>query len=88
MHIIEILFLIKLSSFSGVGVNLFNKEPTCCINDIVTAFNDMYKKKLKMISYEQYFAVVFNEIERWLNIVQSGNVDVFLDAYYAYWMHT
>lgn len=48
----------------------------------------MYQKKLEMISYEQYFAIVFNEIERWLNIVQSGNIDDFLDAYYTYWMHT
>ncbi|XP_043801888.1 biotin--protein ligase isoform X2 [Apis laboriosa] len=72
----------------GVGINLFNKEPTCCINDIVCAFNEMYNKKLKMISYEQYFAIVFNEIERWLNIVQDGDIDVFLDAYYTYWMHT
>ncbi|XP_003492639.1 biotin--protein ligase isoform X1 [Bombus impatiens] len=72
----------------GVGINLFNKEPTCCINDIVTTFNEIYQKKLEMISYEQYFAIVFNEIERWLNIVQSGNIDDFLDAYYTYWMHT
>lgn len=75
-------------SLLGVGINLFNKEPTCCINDIVCAFNEMYNKKLKMISYEQYFAIVFNEIERWLNIVQDDGIDVFLDAYYTYWMHT
>lgn len=67
---------------------MFNKEPTCCINDIITTFNEIYQKKLEMISYEQYFAIVFNEIERWLNIVQSGNIDDFLDAYYTYWMHT
>ncbi|XP_076762420.1 holocarboxylase synthetase-like protein [Xylocopa sonorina] len=72
----------------GVGINLFNKEPTCCINDLVNAFNQVSNGKLKMISYEQYFAIVFNEIERWLHIVQSGNIDLFLDAYYTYWMHT
>ncbi|KOC60318.1 Biotin--protein ligase [Habropoda laboriosa] len=71
-----------------VGLNLFNNEPTCCINEIIDMYNNMYHKDLKMISYEHYFAIVFNEIERWLNIVQSGNVDAFLDAYYAYWVHT
>ncbi|KZC12067.1 Biotin--protein ligase [Dufourea novaeangliae] len=72
----------------GVGVNLYNKEPTCCINDIIKMFNKTYNKQLKTISYEQYFAIVFNEIERWMNIVQSGNADEFLDAYYTYWIHT
>ncbi|CAK9823781.1 Biotin--protein ligase [Anthophora retusa] len=72
----------------GVGMNLFNEEPTCCINEIIDMFNNTYRKNLKMISYEHYFAIVFNEIERWLNIVQSGNVDDFLDAYYTYWIHT
>ncbi|XP_031834057.1 holocarboxylase synthetase-like protein isoform X2 [Nomia melanderi] len=71
----------------GVGVNLFNKEPTCCINDIIEMFNKTYNKKLKLISYEQYFAIVFNELERLLDIVQSGNTDAFLDAYYTYWLH-
>ncbi|XP_076242598.1 holocarboxylase synthetase-like protein isoform X2 [Calliopsis andreniformis] len=73
---------------AGVGVNLFNKTPTCCINDIITMFNKMYNKSLPIISFEQYFAIVFNEIEKWLNIVQSGDLNTFLDVYYAYWMHT
>ncbi|XP_029053815.2 biotin--protein ligase isoform X3 [Osmia bicornis bicornis] len=72
----------------GVGVNLFNEKPTCCINDIVNMFNEKYKKKLKPISYELYFAIVFNAMEKWLNTVQKGDIDLFLDAYYTYWMHT
>lgn len=71
----------------GVGLNLFNKEPTICIDEIISEFNRTFGKSLKMISYEQYFAIVFNEIERWLNVMQSGDVDLFLDAYYEYWMH-
>ncbi|XP_076644168.1 holocarboxylase synthetase-like protein isoform X1 [Halictus rubicundus] len=71
----------------GVGVNLFNSEPVGCINDLVKLFNKTYNKQLKTISYEQYFAIVFNETERWLNTVQSGSMDEFLDAYYEYWNH-
>lgn len=69
-------------------MNLFNKEPTCCINDVIQMFNETYHKELKPISYEQYFAIVFNEIERWLNIVQTGNIDTFFETYYKHWMHT
>ncbi|XP_076390314.1 holocarboxylase synthetase-like protein isoform X2 [Megachile rotundata] len=72
----------------GVGVNLSNQNPTCCINDIVNIFNEKYHKKLQTISYELYYAIVFNAIEKWFNIVQNGDIDLFLDAYYTYWMHT
>ncbi|OAD57207.1 Biotin--protein ligase [Eufriesea mexicana] len=72
----------------GVGLNLFNKKPTHCINDIVNVFNEMYHKQLKMISYEQYFAIVFNEIEKWLDTIQSDNIDSFLYRYYTYWLHS
>ncbi|XP_076625929.1 holocarboxylase synthetase-like protein isoform X2 [Colletes latitarsis] len=72
----------------GVGINLFNEKPTCCINDIIKMFNKVYHKELKTIAYEQYFAIVFSEIERWYNIMQSGRKDIFLDAYYTYWLHS
>ncbi|XP_026672843.1 biotin--protein ligase [Ceratina calcarata] len=72
----------------GIGFNLFNTEPTICIKDIINEFNRTFGKNVKMISYEQYFAIVFNEIERWLDVMQSGDVDLFLDAYYEYWMHS
>ncbi|XP_076681827.1 holocarboxylase synthetase-like protein isoform X3 [Andrena cerasifolii] len=74
--------------YVGVGVNLDNKKPTCCINDIITVFNKMYNKNLKMITYEQYFAIVFNEIEKWMNIVNTEGLDRFLETYYTYWIHT
>ncbi|XP_033333914.2 holocarboxylase synthetase-like protein isoform X2 [Megalopta genalis] len=72
----------------GVGVNLSNSEPLCCINDVVKLINKTFNKQLKPISCEQYFAIVFNEIERWVDTVQSGNIDEFLDAYYMYWVHS
>ncbi|XP_078036590.1 holocarboxylase synthetase-like protein isoform X2 [Augochlora pura] len=72
----------------GVGVNLFNTDPVCCINDVVKLINKTFNKQLKPISCEQYFAIVFNEIERWIDTVQSGNMDEFLDAYYMYWVHS
>ncbi|KAK2583668.1 hypothetical protein KPH14_009599 [Odynerus spinipes] len=72
---------------AGVGVNLSNSTPTCCINDLIEEYNKVHKTKLPPLSYERYFALVFSEIEYLLNIVQSGNMDYFFQYYYKYWMH-
>lgn len=71
----------------GVGVNLSNSKPTCCINDLITEYNKIHKTKLPPLSYERYFALVFSEMECLLDIVQSGNMDYFLKAYYKFWIH-
>lgn len=42
---------------------------------------------MKPISYEVYFASVFNEFEKVYNIVQQGDMDHFYDLYYKYWLH-
>ncbi|XP_015514595.1 biotin--protein ligase isoform X1 [Neodiprion lecontei] len=72
----------------GVGVNLSNSEPTCCINDLITRHNDQYSTNLPKLTAERYFALVFSELERILNVVQTGNMNHFYEIYYEYWMHT
>ncbi|KAL6267955.1 hypothetical protein P5V15_001023 [Pogonomyrmex californicus] len=71
----------------GAGVNLSNNKPTSCINDIILQYNQKYGTKLKTFSYEKYLALVFNELEILLDIVQSGNVEHFYQLYYKYWLH-
>lgn len=56
----------------GVGINLNNTMPTVCINSLIKEFNT----KLPEIKYEQLLALIFNELERLYNIVQSGNLKV------------
>ncbi|XP_048504757.1 biotin--protein ligase isoform X2 [Athalia rosae] len=72
----------------GVGVNLSNSEPTCCINDLISHYNNENKTNLPKLSPEKYFALVFSELERMLNVIQSGNLNHFYEVYYEYWMHT
>lgn len=72
---------------AGVGVNLSNKEPTFCINDLIAEYNKVHKTKLLPFSCERFFALVFSEIEYLLDIVQSGHMDYFFTMYYKYWLH-
>lgn len=76
------------ASVSGTGINLSNSSPTTCINDIITKYNQVSGKKLKKITLEQFVALVFNEMEKLINLVQNNNLDEFYDIYYTYWMHT
>uniref|UniRef100_A0A2S2NYB8 Biotin--protein ligase n=2 Tax=Schizaphis graminum TaxID=13262 RepID=A0A2S2NYB8_SCHGA len=72
----------------GCGVNLNNSLPTTCINDIIIEHNANSHNQLNTLTYEQYFATVFTELERLLNQVQNGNVDIIFDLYYKYWLHS
>lgn len=72
---------------SGVGINLSNSQPTRCINDLIASYNKEHKTKLPYLTYERYFALVFNELEKLWDIVQSGDMDTFLNLYYKFWMH-
>ncbi|CAH1110239.1 unnamed protein product [Psylliodes chrysocephalus] len=71
----------------GCGVNLDNVNPTTCINELISISNETKGTHMKPISYEVYFASVFNEFEKVYNIVQQGDMDHFYDLYYKYWLH-
>lgn len=59
-----------------------------CINELIRLHNEEYKTNLQPIGYEQYFALVFNEIERIFKRVQDGDIDYLYDLYYKYWLHS
>lgn len=71
----------------GVGVNLNNSNPTTCLNDLIRLENMNFNSNIPYISYERYFATVFNHVEKIFNIVQGGDMDYFYDLYYQYWLH-
>ncbi|XP_022908041.2 biotin--protein ligase [Onthophagus taurus] len=72
----------------GCGVNLDNSNPTTCINDIIDRYNKDFNTQLPKIPFEKYFALVFNELERILNVIDNqGNMDYFYELYYKYWLH-
>jgi biotin-(acetyl-CoA carboxylase) ligase len=75
---------------SGVGVNLDNRSPTTCINEIIAQLNSMAsgpREKLAPLSCEKLLAVTFTQLEGLLNAVQAGHVQQVLDLYYSYWLH-
>ncbi|XP_001604369.2 biotin--protein ligase [Nasonia vitripennis] len=72
----------------GTGINLSNSSPTTCINDMITKYNQATGKKLEKITLERFVALVFNEMEKLINLIQNNNMDEFYDIYYGYWMHT
>lgn len=71
----------------GVGVDLDNPNPTMCINELIRLHNEEYQTNLETISYERFFALVFNELERIYKTVQAGDLDYLYDLYYKYWLH-
>ena len=72
----------------GMGTNLSNNSPTTCINELIKNFNTANNEKLKKLTFEKFFAIVFNKIEYFLNEVQNGRVNTFFELYYKYWLHT
>jgi biotin--protein ligase len=75
---------------SGLGVNLDNRIPTTCINDMIAQLPSAASAphgKLAPISREKLLAVTFTQLERLVNDVQTGQVKQVLDLYYSYWLH-
>lgn len=72
----------------GCGINLNNSKPTLCINDLINEYNvRIPNAKLPLLKYEQFIAMIFNEMERILAEVQNGNFENFYSLYYDLWLH-
>ncbi|XP_039288767.1 biotin--protein ligase [Nilaparvata lugens] len=72
----------------GVGVNLFNREPTTCVNEMIDELNRVAGTDVAPISFEEYFALTFTEMERLIDMVQSGRLEEVLELYYDFWLHS
>lgn len=72
----------------GVGFNLDNCVPTTCLNDVIKNYNKGHSTNMPYMEYERFFAGVFNEVERLIDIVQDDNFKHFFDLYYKFWLHS
>uniref|UniRef100_A0A0A9YRX0 Biotin--protein ligase n=4 Tax=Lygus hesperus TaxID=30085 RepID=A0A0A9YRX0_LYGHE len=72
----------------GCGINLNNKEPTVCLNDVITSLSKEKNVKIPRLSFEKYFSGVFNKMEQIINIFNEGRTDEFYRSYYQYWLHS
>ncbi|XP_020713946.1 biotin--protein ligase isoform X1 [Ceratitis capitata] len=77
----------KVMANIGCGINLNNEKPTTCINSMIGDYNTTSRKNLPLLKYEEFIALTFNEIERLLEIVKSGDFDYFYELYYEHWLH-
>lgn len=71
----------------GCAINLDNQKPTICINDMIREYNNANQQKIPDIKYELLLALMFNEIERLIELVQTGEFDDFYNLYYDLWLH-
>ncbi|KAK9503234.1 hypothetical protein O3M35_011850 [Rhynocoris fuscipes] len=72
----------------GCGLNLFNKEPTVCINDLIKAINEETGSKISPLTHEIYFANLFNKLEELYKMAQSDLIDELKAQYYNFWLHS
>ncbi|KAF6205234.1 hypothetical protein GE061_019401 [Apolygus lucorum] len=72
----------------GCGINLNNKEPTVCLNDVISSLSKEKNVKIPRLSFEKYFSSVFNKMEQVINMFNEGRLDEFYQTYYRYWLHS
>lgn len=74
---------------TGTGVNISNKIPTTCVNDIIAEHNIKHGTNLAPMSVERFLARYCSQLERTLEYMAiDGGVQAFLEQYYQYWLHT
>ncbi|XP_032522265.2 biotin--protein ligase isoform X2 [Danaus plexippus] len=72
----------------GTGMNVTNKVPTTCLDDIITDYNKSRGTSLALISIEKFLARYCSELETILDDLEKNGVEGFLEDYYKYWMHS
>lgn len=77
----------KVIANIGCGINLDNEKPTTCINSMISEYNMINRTNIPILKYEEFIALTFNEIERILEKVKSGDFDYFYELYYEHWLH-
>eukprot|EP01026_Neomeris_dumetosa_P010284 TRINITY_DN13820_c0_g3_i2.p1 TRINITY_DN13820_c0_g3~~TRINITY_DN13820_c0_g3_i2.p1 ORF type:complete len:344 (+),score=41.52 TRINITY_DN13820_c0_g3_i2:72-1034(+) len=66
----------------GVGINLENKEPTICLNDVIET-----KFQSPKLTREVFLAEIMNSLEHLLGIIQFEGFKPLQDKYLEQWMH-
>ncbi|XP_022192172.2 biotin--protein ligase [Nilaparvata lugens] len=72
----------------GVGVNLFNRLPTTCINDMIDALNAKEGTRVEHLTLEKFVAILLNRFEQLIDMVERGRIDEVIQLYYKHWLHS
>uniref|UniRef100_A0A158R4T8 BPL/LPL catalytic domain-containing protein n=1 Tax=Syphacia muris TaxID=451379 RepID=A0A158R4T8_9BILA len=66
----------------GAGLNVANKKPTVCINDMLEGYSNV------KITVEEFIANALNKFEYYVDIFQTKGREAFLKHYYDAWLHS
>lgn len=78
------------SGYLGCGVNVTNKDPTMCINDLIQIANDCAPHKesqLDLLTVEEVIARSITALEELIAKFQTIGPEDFKKHYYKYWLH-
>ncbi|XP_031554361.1 biotin--protein ligase-like [Actinia tenebrosa] len=78
----------SFSAVIGMGVNVSNKEPTICINDVIKQYNEENNTHLAELSLEMLLARTVTCMENLIVDFQKHGKEGFLRKYYKWWLHS
>lgn len=70
-----------------MGVNVSNKEPTICINDIIKQYNQEHGTRLAELPVAMLLARTVSCMENMIHDFQMNGREGFLRKYYKWWLH-
>jgi len=68
---------------AGCGVNITNKDPTMCINDLLSRVH----AQPECFTVEEFIARTVSKLEQLITEFQTLGQEAFLSQYYEYWLH-
>ncbi|ESO02413.1 hypothetical protein HELRODRAFT_65278 [Helobdella robusta] len=74
----------------GCGINICNKYPTTCINDLIEQHNKLragQSEPLPTFTVEEFLGRLISQIDRLIQTYQSDEGAEFFELYYNYWLH-
>jgi len=72
----------------GCGVNVTNKDPTVCINDLVHRLNDLDSRSVpEPFTVEEVIARSVSVLEELIDKFETEDRQLILDQYYSHWLH-
>ncbi|XP_023439237.2 biotin--protein ligase isoform X2 [Dasypus novemcinctus] len=72
----------------GCGLNVTNSNPTICINDLVTQYNERHGAVLQPLRADYLIARTVTVLEKLMDTFQDKGPSGVLPLYYKYWVHS
>ncbi|XP_076975213.1 biotin--protein ligase isoform X1 [Tamandua tetradactyla] len=72
----------------GCGLNVTNRNPTICINDLITQYNEQNGTALKPLRVDYLLARTVTALEKLIDTFQDEGPSGVLPLYYKYWAHS